>query len=262
MSSVAAPLLGVHLSSFLFRAFRERRFGAVAVSAVGMAAVLVAVSLSGARSFAAMILATAVFAFWLRRRMPLNVFYLMFGFGSILALPVVLTVLREGQEVGLAKLWNYYVLLLGDRIFASPVRVSLFYVHYAQTVSLVGVGGIPKLAALAGVNAVDVPNLVGVLYVSDAIPSISAGTSYVFSYYSYFGLASLPFALLGLWLLDGALWVYRRLGDYLLLPCVASVGIAGVAFVQSDYTTAWVTHGFGLLLVGAFVLDRLCRMRI
>lgn len=262
MASVFAPLLAVVLSGILIRSYRSMRLISMLITIVAIGGVLLVASLSGARSFAAMILATVFFAFWMRRGMPVSVVYIVSAGAIILSIPTLFTLLREAQELNLGNIIDYYSAVAGERIFLTPMMVGLYHVHYAQTVSFIGIGGIPKLAALLGEEAVNVPNLIGVTYLGSRLTSISAGASYVFSYYSYFGMLSFPISLIGLWLLDIALWFYKRLTDDLLLPCVASVSIASLAFIQADYTVAWLTHGLGVLLILTFVLDRLYRIRV
>ena len=62
--------------------------------------------------------------------------------------------------------------------------------------------------------------------------------------------------MLCLWFLDVALLVYKRLSDVMLLPCVAAASLAILSFISSDYTVGWLTHGFGVILLFSWLIDR------
>jgi hypothetical protein len=137
------------------------------------------------------------------------------------------------------------------------METGLWHAHYAQTAGHVGIRAIPKLAALVGATPVDMSNLIGRLYAVNPLATVSANTSYVFSYYGYFGILSFPFSLLGLWLLDGALWVYGKMPDDLLVGVIATVGSGSLALVSTDYTIALISHGLLAALVVALALARI-----
>jgi len=88
------------------------------------------------------------------------------------------------------------------------------------------------------------------------VKSVSAVAGYLFTYYSYFGIAALFFSILGLWLIDVALLVYERLSNVMLLPCIAAISLSILAFISSDYTVVWLTHGFGVILLLSWLIDR------
>jgi hypothetical protein len=265
MSSAFAPLLAVLLAERLARSLKHKRLIQGAMSAIAIAGILFVVSLSGARVPAAMIVLTVLLALFLMKGLPIKPAYVALAAVAVLSLPTVFTILREGKGLSISSF--FYYLTTGAmirRVFVVPMTSGLWHVHYGQTVGFVGVGGIPKLALLFGVEPVSVANIIGVSpdYLGSSYESALASTGYVFAYYSYFGPASFVFSLIGLWLLDIALWFYQRLSDNLLLPCVAAVSIASVSFLSSEYTTTLLTHGFGVLLVVALILDRLCRVRL
>jgi hypothetical protein len=262
MISVFAPLLSVPLADALLQNLKRRRFlrGLVALALLG--SLLVAVSLTGARANAAKIILIILFAAFLRRGLRFNPIYVGLAILVVLTLPTVLTILRQGLTVNWLLFWRYLDRAVLYRLFGITMDVGLWHVHYAQTVGFVGVQGHPRLAALFGMEPVNVSNLVGLAYSENPLPTVLANTSYVYAYYAYFGLVSFFFSLPGLWLLDAVLWVYRRIGDNLLLPCVASVSMISSVFIGTEYTIALLTNGFAIVPVVALVLDRLCRIRI
>lgn len=261
MALVFSPLLAVLLAEAIGSNFVRRRFVAVAGLSAALGGVLVAVSLTGARSFAVTLLLTVVLAWFLRRGLPINVLQVILLLVCILTLPTLFTIFREGKELTWSTFGAYLQQLILDRILYVPMETAMWYAQYAQIHGFWGVAAIPKLATLLGVEPVNVLNVIGLAYTNYGIDSVYANTGYVFAYYSYFGLISLPFSLLGLWLLDVALIFYQGLSDNLLLACVASVSVASLSFVSVEYTTVWLTNGFGILLGVCWLVDRLYRRR-
>jgi len=262
MASVFGPLLAVLLADSFYRNLKRRRWLRSLATAVGVGGVVVAVSLTGARSYAAAIIMTILLAAWLRRGLPLNPVYVVLAALSVLTLPTLLSILREGNVVEWARFWAYLRGAIFWRVFYLPMKTGLMHVHYAQTVGLFGVRAIPRLAALLGIPPVNAPNVIALTYSSTALATSIANTAYVYAYYSYFGLPSFAISLLGLWGLDIALWAYRHISDRLLLACVASVSVASIMFVNMEYTIVLLSNGFATLLVVAWIIDRLCRIRI
>ena len=261
MANVCAPLLVVLLAMSLWQRLKRKQWVRSVILAIAIAGVLFAVSLTGARSYAASMVLTVLFAWFLKNGFRINLSYVVLGAVAALAFPTILTILREGRELNLANFWLYLTTGILGRVFVIPVRMGLWHVHYAQTVGFIGVAGIPRLASLFGVEPINVANMIALYYVPQAPESTLANSCYVFSYYAYFGLVSLVFSLLGLWLLDLALWVYRRLSDALLLSCVAAVSVACTGFLSVDYTIVLLTGGLGGILILALILDKWGRRR-
>lgn len=257
MAGAFAPITAVLLAEQVFAAWKPLRLKRALPGLIGIVAVLLVASPTGSRGAPAGIVMAILLAWLLRRGFPLNPAHIALALLAVLTLPTVLTVLREGRELDWGGFWRTFERGIIWRAFYLPMDTGTWYAHYAQTFGFVGIRGIPKLAAMFGLDAPNVPNIVGLLYARDPGSTINANTCYVFSYYSYFGPLSLPVSLLGLWLLDGALWVYRRTNDYLLLPCVVAVCKASTAFVSADYTLVFLSNGWAMALLLALALDRL-----
>jgi len=258
MANVLAPLLAAMIAMD-WAALRRRR--EIARGAIGLATVallVVVVSFSGARSYSAMIVLTVLWTVYLQRGLPVNPVGLLIGGVAVLALPTVLSVLREGLTVDLVVLWDHLVHGIFNRVFVAPMETGLWHVHFAQTQAPVGWAGIPKIAALLDRPAVNMPNLIAAQYAPGGGGETGgANTSFVFSYYSYFGQASFPLSLVGLWALDAVFVVYRRLSDHLLLPCVVATSVASTSLVNAEYTVVLVTNGLAVAPVVALVLESL-----
>lgn len=258
MVYVFSPMLAVLCTQwFLSSASLGRR--AVAVSTI--VGLLIASSITGARSYSMFTLLAIFLSLVLRRGARRRLPALVAG-GFAMVMPgAAITIVREGRELSVSSMWTGIADIIVGRILYSPMEVSLWYVHYAQTVGYLGISAIPKLAALAGEPAVKAPNLIGKYYMPWALDSISANGCYVFTYYSYFGLAAFPVCLAGLLLLDSVLLACASLSDLTLAACLVTMLGAATNFASADYTPVLVTNGFAIAPIFAFGLEWLVKQR-
>lgn len=153
------------------------------------------------------------------------------------------------------------------RIFLVPFEVGGWYVDYGQRHGSLGFFAIPFVAKVLQKPMIDLPNIIGKTYgpryYSHAVlPSISAGSGFLFSYYAYIGMWSLPISFAALLLLDFILYIYNKVDRYLFLIFVTIFSVQSMMFLQADFTTTAVTHGVIPLLVLIVVLNFLtCRMK-
>lgn len=259
MTSGIAPLLAVLLALAARQGMKTRSPVKVLMASAALAALLIAVSLTGARGFSVNLIAVAAVALVLCSRLPGLSLRLIGGVALVLAPAVVLTVLREGQSAGPGIILEYLLEGVVQRVFVAPLEVGAWYLHYAQEHGALGVAAIPKLATWLGIAPLDAPNLIALRYSPyiSGPDTASAGAGYLLTYVSYFGTPAIVLTVGGVWLTDLALAVYRRLDNELLLPCVASCTIAALAFISADYSTVWISHGFGVILVVSLILSRI-----
>jgi hypothetical protein len=163
-------------------------------------------------------------------------------------------------RVGFAAV-SYYTKLVfrltGSILYRSivvPFQVGTWYIHYAQTQGSFGLGAVPRLAHWFGYESIDAPNRIGLVYgpqyEGHAVPPhISASAGFVFTYSSYFGYWAIALNIFLVLALDFALLALVRIDRILLLPTLAALSVAALKFAESDYTTVWITHGFGPILV-------------
>jgi len=262
MASAFAPLLSVLLLNRLIMDIKQLRLLGALIIIAAIIGILVAVSLTGARSYAASIVFVMLFAWMLRRGFPFNPIYIAVAMVAILALPVVLTVLREDRALNLVLAWNYLTEAIFNRIFHTPMLTGLYFTHFAQTDGFIGIAAIPRLAASFDITPINAPNHLGLLYIGTSVQSVSMNTSYVFAYYTYFGLGSFVFSLVGLWLLDITLLIYRNLSSLMLIPCVAAASAVSASLVSTEYPVVLLTHGFVVILLTSIFADRFCRLRV
>lgn len=255
MAGAAAPLLAVNIALLGSRAVRSRRIIYGLVLFLIFVALLIVASLSGNRSTAAKLLLVVALSAFLLRGLPFRPLHFLFVLIAILTPAVLITLLREGKTFTGSIFFAYLTDAIFTRVFVGPINVGAFYVHYAQTHGPIGPAGIARLASLVGVTPVRMPNIIGNLYSYSGLESVSANSGFLFTYYGYFGILSLPISLIGLWLLDLALPIYLRLEPRLLLPAVAAASVASLSFISSEYTTVLLTHGFAVILLLSIALS-------
>ena len=257
LKTVFTPLLVVLAAVWGLQNLRRFRLPGALFCAFCLAVSFLAVVLPGARLPGALLFFTIIWALLLRYKIKIKPLYFFPAVLMVIGLPVVLTVMREGQELNLLAFLDYLKGGIFERIFVIPMEVGLWHVHYAQTEGFVGIAAIPKLAVLFGEAPLYVPNLIFQKYTLYQLESGSAVTSYVFSYYSYFGMVSFVFSMIALWSLDLTLLVFDRFqNNAVLLAAVAALHTSSIAFVSTDFTTVLITNGFLLILVVGVLLDR------
>ncbi len=257
LKSALAPLLCVLASLYFIRHIKQWQPTRSALALALILFTLITVSLPGARTPAAMLILTIFIALFIAYNMPIKLRYMLPALLLIIALPVFFTLVREGQNLNIANFFQYLQGGIFNRIFVVPMETGLWHVHYAQDVGFVGVAGIPKLAEMLAVEPVNLGNIIYMSYSPYQVASGLSNTSFVFAYYSCFGIVSLLFSWLATWALDLAvLWMDKLKSYALLLATAASLITASFAFISTMYTTALITNGFILILAIAWMLDR------
>ena len=249
MTSVLAPLFAVILFFSAAKYFLAKRYTLVFILTLLILLLMFTVSLPGARVYAVNLLLVMTISFLLLKGLPFHPVKLFLLLLLIVIPGVLIGIYREGTALGFNTFFHYSWDFIGRRIFQDPLEVGSWYIHHAQTNGLFGVGAVPKLASIVGYDALNVPNFIGLRYQQGAGSSVSAGAGYLLTYYSYFGPLSIIVSLIGLWLLDMALYVYMALRHSFLIPCVSAVSLSILSLISSDYTTVLITHGFALILI-------------
>lgn len=257
LRAVFAPLLAVIAFNQIIINLKLSK----SLQIMGYSAIIIftflSVMLPGDRVSATNILLVIIMSYLYIKGMPLKPHVIISFIILVLLIPIILSILREGKIVSFSLIFEYMKTGIFSRTFIVPMETGLWHAHYAQTVDFFGISGIPKLASLYGLDPVNVPNLIYTKYTSAPIPSGLANTSFVFSYYSLFGLPSLFISLIGVLLLDLIVIVYRNLPSNLLLATVACIFVSCMRFVSSDYTTSLLTGGFILIPLAALFLAKI-----
>lgn len=254
MRATLIPLLASMLTILLERSLQHHQYTKMFFTTFFMAGLAIVISLPGEKSAVVNLFIVIVATLLFQRGIPVNVKNVALSAFLILLPAVIVGLLQSRGDFSLSHVMEW-LCLIGNRAFAGPLDVGSWYVHYLQTNAPFGVSGIPKLAPIFGAQPLDVPNVIGMLYTPARISSVSAGAGYLFMYYSFFGIFSVLLSLIGLFILDVAICVYDHLSDMLLLPCISAITLSTLSFIQSSYTTAWITHGFGVILVCSLLLD-------
>jgi len=253
MADVAAPLLASCLA--LLGAMRwQRRERGMALAFFTAILPLAAINgLTGARYDSVKLLATAFVAIVLFYRVPFRpIRYFSLALAALIPAAII-TLLRESQALSVANSIAYlFEHILFHRVLVTPFQVGVWHVQFAQLIEQFGISAIPKLAALVDVAPTIVPLVIGKTYVPHPTFDSFCNGGYLLTYYSYFGAIALPICLSLLFILDGMLCLYRRLSPVLLVPCIATFLMCALELIQTDFTTALLSHG--VIFVGPLSL--------
>lgn len=263
-ASSVAPLLAacayVRISSS--RYLGERFYGLILIFIS-----LLFVSLPGARGPAVMVLSSVFLTHLIRKKFRASVLFplaLILIF-AMLVITILMTMFREG--LGVAQMQDnitLYAAALARRAFVVPFETAGWHFHFAQKFGFVGIAGVPKMAALISVQPMNVPNLIAHQYLPVFYPEInvietaSAGTSYVASYYTYFGFWAVPIVVFSVIIIDSYLLVIRGLRNIFVAPMLGAATVPLFGMLQGDFTTAFLSHGF----LGLFFLAILTKVRV
>jgi len=253
------PFIAIIATQMFVSGLHDRRILQITVAVMMLAFVFVAVSLPGERAPASYLLLAIIVSRFLMSGFQGHVLGLVAGGIAALTIPALMTMSREDVAISL-DVYGEYLVWMALRAFVAPAETALWYVHHAQTTGLFGLGAIPKLAWLFDIETVDAANVIGVTYALNPLESVSAGTSFIFSYFSYFGVLSMLISLVCLLLLDTVLVVYEGLSERMLIPLVTTLILASSTLVEADYTTVLLSNGFIVSILLALVLDRLPRV--
>jgi hypothetical protein len=239
-----APLLCAVLTVDALTAVREKKYSRLLSAALWILGASLASGLPGTRIGIFVPLAAAIGALLLVRRLRLRFSVICWAVALFFVIPTMLTVMRNGAVMDIDRLEFYLMESIVPRVFSGPVKTTYWHMEYVQNYGFFGVAGIPKLARLLGIESVDVPNVIGLHNMGNAISSVSCVTSYVFAFYACFGLASLPLSWVGLALVD---WIIataaRHVPSHLVAPFFAAILLSSAKFVDTSYLTVFVSDG-------------------
>lgn len=250
-----APILAVILVMLYFE--KRKKSSRVSLhsflSIIGLFYILFVVSLPGARSGPAGVILCIVVAVYIFKGMPVRPRYLVIGILAVLFGPILITLLREGQNITISTFLEYSSYLF-ERVFISPMKVGLWHMHYAQINGFVGIDGVRPLSLLLGGEYINLPNIVGLAYGTNPLATVNADTGFFFDYYACFGLYTVVVSTILTLLLDFTLLVLRRC-NILLIPLLSLMFFKTINFIESAYTTTFFTHGFILIPLLAIITN-------
>lgn len=211
------------------------------------ALVLFVVMLPGSRAPAAMVFLTTLFGYYVYTgfRLSLAWFLLLAALGMFA--PAILSLLREQQDLNIQNIAIYYLDIL-DRFAGRSVQDNIWMISYVQGHGYFGVAGIPPLARLAGIEPVNVFNIVGLFYMLNGVDSVSANASFPLVNYGCFGPAAIWISLALTFSMDSLLWLQSGLPRNWLIPSCGICAIISMNFVMTMFTTVFITHGLLLTI--------------
>ena len=222
--------------------------------------------LSGAKGILVFQVMTGFVAFAFHRRLRISLVGFSAATIAILLPAVLITVLMSSPDVDVATNSSGAVQATAARSLVVPFMVDIWYADYTQQGGgPAGIAALRPLAVLFDTPYFDLPNYIGLTYAPgfyghDVIGSISATGGYLFYFYAVFGIDSLGLSIFLLLATDIVLLLTRRIPGGLGVAVVAAMLVSAQKFAQSDYTTVWLTHGFGVIPLIGVLLVRQRRM--
>ena len=230
---------------------------------VAVPLLFLSVMLTGARSQAARLVLVLGLLYLLRQGILRRGFVLPLAAAAGVLVVTVLTIARNGllPDLSLDEITHFMSTAIFKRLFVAPFSDGVLTNLYAQEHGLLGVSGVRLLALLWGVEHVNVPNVVALTYMKNAMASSSANTCFLFDFQACFGL--LPGWILSVVLLcglDHLLYLFRSLKASLLPAFLAALLVATLSLLSSAYTVSLLSHGI-LPVTALAVGSRLLRVR-
>lgn len=216
------------------------------------------VSMTGARAAPASIILIMILVSWFNNGMKFGLTKSVASFILILTFPVIITLLRGGEDLSFNLYIKFLVGPIMGRFFETPMETTLYYAHYIQTNGALGIAGFRPLANAFGESFINLPNIIGLTYFNSRVESVSANSSFIFDLYAIFGNGFGIFAAILLWcILDFFLISFRR-QSLVNLPIITVLWLKCMFFMSSAYFTNLFTHGFILLfLIALWVNTRI-----
>jgi hypothetical protein len=235
------------LTIIVINLFRKRKTFFIPLLLLSVFIILIGASLPGARVTGAMII---LLTFFLQNRLRIKGVWLVLGVFAVLIPSVFIQLLKYDAGFGFWQIFEGFNVLL-ERVMFVPLKSGIQWLSYTDLHGFWGVQGIPKLAVLLGKEPVNVPNFLMNYYTTSVIDSGFLTTSFVFSYYCFFGLLVIPVYVLLIVFIDFWVFLYARLATPLVVPAIVSLNAASINLIGSDYLTMFLTYGF---LTGAIFI--------
>ena len=209
--------------------------------------------LPGSRSAGVLLCLVVLLSWAYKKKLRLRASQVI-GLLTLVLLPAILVEsLKRGEfsEVGFT---------IVDRIVGIPIRACLEWLRFAEVNGFWGPRSVRVLALIFGESPENVPQFMfRYLIVRDGeSTSGSFNVTFVFSYYTYFGIYAFP-AMVALVLgLDAWLEFYRRLPKVLCLPALAVLNLTTLSLTQSDFLRIFLSDGLAtgsviLVFIGYFM---------
>lgn len=190
----------------------------------------------------------AVIAWFLTRRtLNIPVLRLAAALVALSMLPALITLLREGRDFNLDTFWTYMQTIAVGRIFETPTRVGLWYMHFAQNQGFLGVSTIRPITMITGQEFVNLPSLIAHIYMSTTASALS-NANFLFSYYVSFGpIGTILIGFAGLYVFDIIIIPVVKRFPRFAFPIFILLTIKASSLSEGVFTTSFVTGGYFLI---------------
>lgn len=227
----------------LFKA-SKKKYLTILIYILMICIIVIGAMLPGARVSGALIffLCFATVAFYNIKKIKIFKYLLL---SMLIIMPAVVTQMFKYNKIGPEEFWFAFEEILIRRALFIPMEVGIYWLDYVEDYGYWGIAGIPKIAAIVGVESVNVPNyLANHYWGGNLVTSGFMNGSFVFGYFSYFGYWSFPILLAAILILDFWVIAYRMVSKPLLIPTIVTLNGACINLISSDYLTLYLTYGF------------------
>ena len=213
--------------------------------------VVICAILPGARGPGVRILFVGLATYSIYNIKTLKIFRILIS-GILILFPAVFIQMVKYNKLGVNEFWFAFEEILLRRMLFVPMDVGIYWLSYVENHGYWGIIGIPKLASIFGLEQLNIANfLMNHYFPSTSTTSGFMTASFVFTYFSYFGLIAIPIIILCVLFLDTWVIFYQMLKNHLLLPTMITLNASSLTLLSSDYLTIFLTYGFftGLVFI-------------
>ena len=238
---------------------RQRLFLLIPIMLVCLAA---SASLYGARGPGGMVIAAFFLAWYLYKKAPVKVSYVLAGLGLVLLIPTVISVARASYgELTVGGIWNEFTDKILHRVFMTRTETGIRHMDYVQRNGYWGISDIAKLAPLFNIQPVNVDNLIMNVYVRYSPTGLATVDSFVTNYARFGLLGGMTFSIMSVWVFDLLLLIFRRITPAMLIPAITILLICVRRVNSSNYETLFITGGLLPALLLLWFLNSVVRKK-
>jgi hypothetical protein len=245
----------------IFKIKEKRRLYALPLGLL-ILVLMITAAMPAARINGALVLLAAMITFILSQNKKIKLFKIVLLATGVLLPAIIIEMNKytniQGSELFFIAAEEVFI----RRIFYVPIEAGVQWIQYIEKFGFWGIAGFEKIALLAGVAPLHVPNILGNYYWSiDYYTTGYLNVGFTFSYYCYFGKFAIPLMVIGVLLLDTWVIFYKSLKRYLLLPAIVSLNMACIALTESDFFTIFITYGFATGLIFLLWMNKILKIK-
>jgi hypothetical protein len=204
-----------------------------------------AASFSGARSHGVYVLLGSICPLLFVSKTTINPVKIAVGILLLLSIPVALQLQKFNLDFSFDNIISGYDTIILHRTLSVPMQTGLNWLDYVQKYGYWGISGVSFLQGFTTDSPQAVSNIMMNHY-NDRL-SVESGlmnTSFIFSYYSYFGRISFLILIPLVLALDCVLYYFKRLPIPLMLLATSSTCLSCINLVNTEFHTIFLSYGF------------------